>query len=148
MKRPVTIEQVVRILQDITRSDEEVVVVLDHLLRTKQVQPRLPPKRKLDSRNTLPKRVGRAIPSALPRPQHHRTHPILSITAAGFPQHYAAHGESPSKPANSAGSTDVSASSLQASSCSGARSTRPRRERTLIERRERAAKCTALRLPR
>jgi hypothetical protein len=38
MKRPVTIEQVVRILQDITRSDEEVVVVLDHLLRTKLVQ--------------------------------------------------------------------------------------------------------------
>ena len=38
MKRSVTIEQVVRILQDITRSDEEVVVVLEHLLRTKQVQ--------------------------------------------------------------------------------------------------------------
>lgn len=38
MKRSVTIEEVVRILQDITRSDEEVVVVLDHLLRTKQVQ--------------------------------------------------------------------------------------------------------------
>ena len=34
----VTIEQVVRILQDITRSDEEVVAVLEHLLRTKQVQ--------------------------------------------------------------------------------------------------------------
>jgi hypothetical protein len=38
MKRAVTIEQVVRILQDITHSDEEVVVVLEHLLRTKQVQ--------------------------------------------------------------------------------------------------------------
>jgi hypothetical protein len=35
----VTIEEVVRILQDITRSDDEVVAVLDHLLRKRVLRP-------------------------------------------------------------------------------------------------------------
>ena len=39
MKKSVTIEQVVKILQDITRTDEEVVVVLNHLLRRRVLRP-------------------------------------------------------------------------------------------------------------
>ena len=39
MKKSVTIEEVVRILQDLTRTDDEVVVVLDHLLRKRVIRP-------------------------------------------------------------------------------------------------------------